>query len=71
MRRLAVDRFAEKIALTEAGCIEWIASLNGAGYGQFFVDIELGNVGAHRSPRGGHSSREPTAEYECVCSACR
>lgn len=30
-----LDRFAEKIALTDAGCIEWIASRNNNGYGTF------------------------------------
>lgn len=35
--RPAVDRFAEKIALADSGCIEWIGGLNGAGYGQFYV----------------------------------
>ena len=35
--RPALDRFAEKVALTESGCIEWIGGLNGAGYGQFYV----------------------------------
>jgi len=35
--RPALDRFAEKIALTDVGCIEWIAGTNEAGYGIFFV----------------------------------
>lgn len=38
MRRPALDRFAEKIALTDSGCIEWIGGDNGAGYGSFFLD---------------------------------
>lgn len=33
--RPAIDRFAEKIALTDTGCIEWIAGTNGVGYGSF------------------------------------
>lgn len=37
-RRPQVDRFAEKIALTESGCIEWIGATNGVGYGMFFID---------------------------------
>jgi len=37
MRRPAVDRFAEKVALTDSGCIEWIGSLH-HGYGQFRPD---------------------------------
>lgn len=35
--RPALDRFADKIALTDSGCIEWIGGLNGVGYGQFYV----------------------------------
>ena len=35
--RPAIDRFAEKIALCDNGCIEWIGGLNGVGYGQFYV----------------------------------
>lgn len=50
--RPAVDRFAEKIALTDNGCIEWIGGLQGQGYGQFFagrVDREqTGKIAAHR-----------------------
>lgn len=36
--RSAVKRFAEKIALTETGCIEWIGGLSLNGYGSFSVD---------------------------------
>lgn len=32
--RAVIDRFAEQIALTDSGCIEWLASTNGVGYGQ-------------------------------------
>lgn len=35
--RPALDRFADRIALTDSGCIEWIGGLNGVGYGQFYV----------------------------------
>lgn len=31
--RPVLDRFAAKIALTDSGCIEWIAGTNGVGYG--------------------------------------
>ena len=51
-KRPAVDRFAEKIALTDSGCIEWIASIQGAGYGQFTRGrpsrLVHGKVAAHR-----------------------
>jgi hypothetical protein len=40
--RPRLDRFAEKIALTDTGCIEWIAGTNGAGYGAFFLDWASG-----------------------------
>lgn len=42
----ALDRFAEKIALTESGCIEWIASINNRGYGTFASGS--GSTVAHR-----------------------
>ena len=50
--RPALDRFADKIALTDSGCIEWIAGTQGEGYGQFFrgrtVPGEHGKIAAHR-----------------------
>jgi hypothetical protein len=50
--RPALDRFAEKIALTDSGCIEWIASTQGEGYGQFYrgetAPGEHGKIAAHR-----------------------
>lgn len=50
--RPLLDRFAEKIALTDSGCIEWIGGLAGPGYGQFFVrrtsTNHHGKVYAHR-----------------------
>jgi hypothetical protein len=48
MTRPVLDRFAEKVALTGTGCIEWIAADNGNGYGQFYGGTEAGNVYAHR-----------------------
>lgn len=33
--KLALDRFAARIALTDSGCIEWIGGLTRGGYGQF------------------------------------
>jgi hypothetical protein len=35
----AVDRFAEKIALTDSGCLEWLGGTNDVGYGQFYVGM--------------------------------
>lgn len=46
--RPQIDRFAEKIALTDTGCIEWIASHNGAGYGTLAINRRGGKVLAHR-----------------------
>lgn len=50
--RPALDRFAEKIALADSGCIEWIASTQGDGYGQFYETKSRqrasGKVSAHR-----------------------
>lgn len=47
MRRPAVDRFAERIALTDTGCIEWIAGRNNKGYGTFASEGKR-TVVAHR-----------------------
>lgn len=44
-RAPAFDRFTTKIALTDSGCIQWIAGLSNAGYGVFY---DGGNVLAHR-----------------------
>jgi hypothetical protein len=38
-----LERFAPKIALTDAGCIEWLAGTNGVGYGQLNVQIDGAN----------------------------
>lgn len=50
--RPAVDRFAEKIALTDSGCIEWIAGTHGVGYGLFYAGrtstAQTGRTAAHR-----------------------
>lgn len=46
--RPVLDRFAEKIALTDSGCIEWIAGTNGVGYGSFFNGVSEVKVSAHR-----------------------
>ena len=50
--RPAIDRFAEKVAWTDSGCLEWIGATTKNGYGIFFVGqaIRRGNgmVLAHR-----------------------
>lgn len=47
LRTPPVERFAKKIALTDAGCIEWIGTQNGSGYGTFYFG-ESGRGYAHR-----------------------
>lgn len=47
-----VDRFAEKVALNDDGCIVWIGGTNGVGYGQFYRGKKFrgdtGKAYAHR-----------------------
>jgi hypothetical protein len=49
-QRPAIDRFADKVALTDSGCIEWTAATDGTGYGKFQVEPgHNGRLGqAHR-----------------------
>ena len=58
MRRYALARFAEKIALTDSGCIEWIASLNSTGYGTFAAGDNT-TVMAHRWSYEHHAGPIP------------
>lgn len=50
--RAAIDRFAEKVALREDGCHEWIGGTAGEGYGHFYAGNTApgkhGKVYAHR-----------------------
>lgn len=48
--RPVIDRFAEKVALTDSGCIEWIAGTNRVGYGVVHLGPSDDNrkVYAHR-----------------------
>ena len=46
VRRPALDRFAEKVALTDSGCLEWISTCQRNGYGAFFDGVTT--VRAHR-----------------------
>jgi len=43
-----LQRFWEKTQLSENGCIEWTACLNGHGYGQFRLARQRKNITAHR-----------------------
>lgn len=46
MRRPALERFAEKIALTDTGCIVWTGGISTSGYGTIWVNGR--NVLVHR-----------------------
>lgn len=48
--RPPLDRFAEKVALQDDGCLVWTGSMYGNGYGAFFPggNRASGNVLAHR-----------------------
>lgn len=50
--RPAIDRFAEKVALRDDGCLEWIGGKAGEGYGYFYTGPAApgahGRVYAHR-----------------------
>lgn len=48
--RPVVERFAEHVALTDSGCIVWLAGTNAVGYGQFRLSPADGcrRVYAHR-----------------------
>lgn len=65
--RPALDRFADKIALTDSGCIEWIASTQGQGYGQFYSGQtnpdEHGKIAAHRWSYEYHVGPIPEGLY--------
>lgn len=70
--RPVVDRFAEKIALTDTGCIEWIASRNNHGYGTFAVSGGTSTL-AHRWSYEHHCGRIPTGavlDHLCRNRAC-
>lgn len=57
MKRPALDRFAEKIALTDPGCLIWIGGAANNGYGTFWIDGR--NVSAHRWSYEYHSGPIP------------
>lgn len=42
--RPAVDRFADKVALTDSGCLEWIGGKTIGGYGVFSVEPSRKNA---------------------------
>lgn len=71
--RPRIDRFAEKIALTDSGCIEWIASENGVGYGVLSINRTGGKVLAHRFSYEHHYGPIPdglTIDHLCRNTRC-
>lgn len=71
-RRAPVDRFAEKVALTDSGCLEWIAGLNGSGYGTFNALPGM-SVMAHRWSYEHHCGPIPDGlilDHLCRNRAC-
>lgn len=63
----AVDRFADKIALTDTGCLEWLGGTNGVGYGQFYRGMarrgDTGKTYAHRWSYEYHVGPIPEGLY--------
>lgn len=75
--RPALDRFAEKVALTDSGCVEWVAGTNGVGYGKFYVGRtsldETGKTYAHRWSYEYHVGPIPSGlqlDHLCRNRAC-
>lgn len=71
--RPILERFAEKIALTDSGCIEWIASQNGVGYGTLSINRYGGKVLAHRFSYEHHKGPIPeglTVDHLCRNTLC-
>lgn len=58
-RAPAVDRFAEKVALDEGGCLVWMASRNNSGYGTFAAGGRRSTT-AHRWSYEHHYGPIPT-----------
>lgn len=45
----AIDRFGEKVALTDGGCLQWLGFVNAGGYARFRPGgRDLGQMYAHR-----------------------
>lgn len=66
-----LDRFAKWVALTDSGCIEWLGSGNGAGYGA--ITISKRRVLAHRWSYEYHKGPIPaglTVDHLCRNRAC-
>ena len=70
--RSAVERFADAIALTDSGCIEWIGGISGGGYGSFAVSTAHANEKkdcAHRWSYEYHTG--PIPEGSDIDHLCR
>lgn len=65
-RRPAIDRFAERIALTDNSCVQWIGSRNNRGYGTFGDGVRA--VLAHRWSYEHHHGPIPAGlELDHLC----
>ena len=62
------DRFWQKTRQCESGCIEWVASLNDHGYGQFRLAKQRKNITAHRY--SWILANGPIPEGLFVCHTC-
>lgn len=62
------ERFWKKTQLSESGCIEWTACLNGRGYGQFRPSKQRKNITAHRY--SWILTNGPIPKGLCVCHVC-
>lgn len=76
-RRSEVERFADKIALDETGCIVWLAGIAGRGYGHFHTtqtpDAKARDVYAHRWSYEHHVGPIPVGlhlDHLCRNRAC-
>lgn len=63
-----VERFWEKTRSQDNGCIEWTASFNGRGYGQFRLLGQRKNITAHRFSWILANGQIPNGL--CVCHKC-
>ena len=75
--RTEVDRFAAKVALTDSGCLVWLAGLAGVGYGHFHTtqtpERKAEDVYAHRWSYEHHIGPIPkglSLDHLCRNRAC-
>lgn len=76
-KRTEVDRFAAKVAMTDDGCVVWLAGIAGAGYGHFHTtqtsSEKARDVYAHRWSYEHHCGPIPDGlhlDHLCRNRAC-